>query len=81
MHSDSTQEKCMRGLSKSFTKGGMITIVEKSVNGQRFKLVHIKELGCTDARQYNVLVTGHDEKVTCSCRLYEHAGSCLADTA
>lgn len=54
-------------------ESGAYTIVDKSVNGQRFTVVHTNELGAEEARQYDVILTGI-ENIKYSCDLCEHAG-------
>lgn len=54
-------------------ESGAYTIADKSLNGQRYTVVHTNEIGCEQARQYDVILTGM-EKVQCSCGLYEHVG-------
>jgi hypothetical protein len=54
-------------------ESGAYRIVDKSCNGQRFAVVHTNEIGCNDARRYDIVLEG-TEKIKCSCGLYEHAG-------
>jgi hypothetical protein len=54
-------------------ESGAYRIVDKSGNGQRFAVVHTNEIGCNDARRYDIVLEGI-EKIKCSCGLYEHAG-------
>lgn len=74
MHSESVYTREMHErFVKELYESGMFTIVDRSTNEQRFKVVHNKELGCTSSREYEVFLTGK-EKITCSCGLYEHSG-------
>lgn len=74
MHSDSVYTREMHErLGKELYESGMFTIADKSLNEQRFKLVHNNELGCSNRREYNVMLIGSELQL----RTNEHSGFAL----
>jgi hypothetical protein len=74
MHAESiyTREMHNRFYNELY-EAGSYTILDKSVSGQSFTVVHNNELDKTEPRKFKVQLDGI-EKIHCTCGLYEHAG-------